>query len=326
MPNLLLTNKCNRACAYCFARDKVFDETPQADLSFDNLIYVADFLERSGDKQLGILGGEPTMHPQFNLYLKYLVSRGFHLTVFTNGIVEEGLAAQIRSMLDDAHAAHVNFTVNINEEKYRSQRENRLQANFLQVMGEKAMLGFNIFEKDFSPEFLVETIKTHNLKRQIRLGIASPITLKKNSFASTDDYPKVYRTILELAELCSKEDILLHPDCGFLLCGFSDEELGKLFKYGVALKFYCQTPLDIGPDLHTWRCFPLSNVKSKSLKDFSDINEVRNYFDDVFEWAKGVGVFGECADCAHLKNGRCAGGCIGHFLDANSEMLGAGNE
>jgi organic radical activating enzyme len=325
MPNILLTNKCNRACAYCFARDKVFDEKPQADLTFDDLIYVADFLERSSHKQLGLLGGEPTKHPQFILYLKYLLSRDFNLCVFTNGIVEEDLAREMNSILDAAHTGSVNVTVNINEEKYRSESEKELQSNFFQVMGQNAMLGFNIFEKDFSPDFLIETINRHNLRRQIRLGIASPITLEKNSFASTDDYPKVYRTIFRLAELCNSEDITLQPDCGFLLCGFSDEEIGKLFKYDVGLKFYCQVPLDIGPDLTTWRCFPLSKHHNKSLKDFTDLKEAMQYYDKAFDWAKKVGVFSECTDCVHLKKGRCAGGCIGHFIDSNSEMSGVVN-
>ena len=67
--NLIITDWCNRACPYCFAREKVGllgSDAPTRFLSLPDLEFYLEFLVRSGLRELKLLGGEPTLHPQLS--------------------------------------------------------------------------------------------------------------------------------------------------------------------------------------------------------------------------------------------------------------------
>ena len=86
MANVLLTEKCARACPYCFAKEYLKDSKENT-LSWENLIYIADLFEASNEKHLSLLGGEPTLHPDFVDFVMYLIQRHFRVNIFTNGIL-----------------------------------------------------------------------------------------------------------------------------------------------------------------------------------------------------------------------------------------------
>ena len=75
MANLAITTVCNQHCAYCFTVDHLGDDLrsdgssgkqPAAQfLSMDAFESRLEFLHRSGIEQVRLLGGEPTLHPQF---------------------------------------------------------------------------------------------------------------------------------------------------------------------------------------------------------------------------------------------------------------------
>ncbi len=72
MPNIIFNSYCNRNCIYCFAKKK--NEGSYKQLSLDNLVIICDFLEKSNIKNVTVLGGEPTLHPEFTLFLQYIIS------------------------------------------------------------------------------------------------------------------------------------------------------------------------------------------------------------------------------------------------------------
>lgn len=89
MPNILLTNIYNRNCIYCFAKQEMKDAKNRGrkeELSFKNLKIILDFLERSSEKTVRLMGGEPTLHPQFKEFIDYILSRGFRVHIFTDGL------------------------------------------------------------------------------------------------------------------------------------------------------------------------------------------------------------------------------------------------
>ena len=78
MANVLLTQLCVRSCPYCFAQKYMGEVSPKDMLSWDNLIYLADFFIKSGVYHMSLLGGEPLLHPQFSEFVHYLSKRGIH--------------------------------------------------------------------------------------------------------------------------------------------------------------------------------------------------------------------------------------------------------
>ena len=66
MANILLTYSCNLRCPYCFANEFVGKEN--TDITIENLLKVVSFITRTGPANIGLIGGEPTLHPGYSGY------------------------------------------------------------------------------------------------------------------------------------------------------------------------------------------------------------------------------------------------------------------
>ena len=60
MANVLLTEQCVRSCPYCFAEEHM-DNSSLPELNWDDLIYIADFLELSGHKKISLLAKDTAL-------------------------------------------------------------------------------------------------------------------------------------------------------------------------------------------------------------------------------------------------------------------------
>lgn len=89
MANVLLTETCVRNCPYCFAKQYMSEADVKDALTWDNLIYIADFLQSSNVNHISLLGGEPLLHSEISEFCKYLSHRGFIVTIFTSGIMPD---------------------------------------------------------------------------------------------------------------------------------------------------------------------------------------------------------------------------------------------
>ena len=86
MANLCITSLCNRSCSrYCFAGLNVMRRPDQAaHMDWTVFCTALDFIQRSTIDSVRILGGEPTLHPQFERMVEEVFSRGLKLTLFSN--------------------------------------------------------------------------------------------------------------------------------------------------------------------------------------------------------------------------------------------------
>ena len=62
MPNIMLTYRCNLHCPYCFANEFVNKE--KTDITIRDFLKAVSFITRT-ESYVGIIGGEPTVHPGF---------------------------------------------------------------------------------------------------------------------------------------------------------------------------------------------------------------------------------------------------------------------
>lgn len=322
MANLLLTEACVRSCPYCFAKQYMDDVKDQTAISKENLIYVADFLEKSGVSHISLLGGEPLIHPDAAGIIKYLaVERHFNVNVFTSGIIpnskRDTFISTIKSFADDENVK-LGFVVNVNEPRFSSKKELELVDIFLSSLGKLCALSFNIYRKDCNMDFLSEYILKYGLRRHVRFGLANPIPGSGNSYLKPEDFVSAKNIFMNALQKMYELEIYPGLDCGFPMCMFTDEELGRLYKYTRdGLMFECGPTIDIGPDLSCWCCFPLSNVSKRSLKDFNDFNELDSFFNDIQKKyrVEVTGIFKECDTCRNYRDGICAGGCLAHVLN-----------
>ena len=63
MANIAITNYCNLKCPYCFADDMIHDDNKN--MSLENYVKILRYLIQYNETDIGIIGGEPTLHPQF---------------------------------------------------------------------------------------------------------------------------------------------------------------------------------------------------------------------------------------------------------------------
>jgi hypothetical protein len=324
MANLLLTNRCVRSCPYCFAGREMAPGGRGSFVSWEDAVYVADFLSRSGEDHLALLGGEPMIHPDFVDLLLYLRARGLHLTVFTSGLGPEATLRALEAHLPAFEPDTLQFVCNLNdpEQTPAPRTEQARVERFLATFGPWVMPGFTIYRPDFRLEFLFDLIGQFGLQRNIRLGVAHPIPGAPTSHVRPDQYRAVAERLCSYRPLFERFRVKPGFDCGFPLCQFTDEQLGWLHRLcGEAARFECGAAIDIAPDMSLYHCFPLSRYQRRSLYEFDTLADVTQFFDRIRDdlHAELPGIFEECDDCIHRREGSCSGGGACHLMN---RMLG----
>lgn len=195
--NLIITSYCNSACPYCFAGEKVDLDNSSRDkrnMSRQNFQWCLDFLHRSGVKEVKLLGGEPTLHPELPALIEMALGYGFTVIVFSNGLWPK----RISTYYENSRPDKVSFLINVNEPSQRKPQEKARLKEVLATLGKRAMLGFNIYRSGFDLRFIGELIEEHDLKREIRLGLASP-----SSAPITPTSPKAISPMSAGASCCN---------------------------------------------------------------------------------------------------------------------------
>lgn len=314
MPNILFTTYCNRSCPYCFALD-VMDACTSREITMSELINIADMLVESGKLQTGILGGEPTLHPYFPEMINYLLLRGIHTTVFTNGLGPDRLLKDPRLHKE---RSWLKFVVNINHPADETALNSERQLTFLKSYAPQCDLSVNIYRLDRDPVFVADIAREADLHDgRVRVGLAQPIAGEANLYLSLEHYKAVAARVVQLADAVFDHGLTVSLDCGFPMCCFSDEQLGHLRRRGANLKFVCGTALDLGPGSRAWSCFPLVKETRVHVEWKTGLQDLRTCFNEMnkaFRANGRRGLFEACNSCAYYDRKTCAGGCVAHLV------------
>lgn len=312
MSNIILTTECPRKCSYCFAKDNA--NTPMS-FQMGNFIKAIDWLSTDTDitPRVGLLGGEPTAHPKFLEFLDYTLSKKLNTLVFTNGMMEEEDIMKVIGIAEKngvKHTEDFGFCVNVNEFKYRSQKEQRLQTRFLEILGRVSVLSFNIFEEKCDFDFLVDLINQHNMIKSIRFGLAAPLG-NRNHFMDPGGYDVIAQKLTDFTALRNKHDIAIGLDCGFPRCMFNKEQKAVIRDSKLdVFSFDCGPTMDIYPNLEVGSCYPLSKLFREKMEDWDTYGKL--YFHWLKETDKLEPMYEKCHDCEYFENKSCGGGCRAH--------------
>lgn len=293
------------------------DSEPEDVLSWEDLIYLTDFFAASGEYRISLLGGEPTLHPEFIDMVFYLIERNFQIVVFTSGIMSERRLEETRQAFADLSHDKLSFVCNVNDPQKSPPKENQKVERFLKAFGKYITLGYNIHETDFNLDFIFQYINQYGLKHFLRLGLAHPILGAKNVHVPVADFPKMVKQLISYLPLFERFRVRPSFDCGFPICIFSDAEIGRFFKVFSDLKFGCGPAIDIGPDMTVWSCFPLSTFHKKSIFEFDTYQDVIDYYLHLHESVRveSGGIYEACDDCLYRQDGLCSGGCLAHLMN-----------
>lgn len=312
MANVLFTTYCNRNCKYCFARSKVnLDEEygdPSRNLSFENLEKIIRFYKASLLNRFVVLGGEPTLHPDFPRMIdRILEEKEFEsLVIFSNGLMPERVLEYLRTNSDSRLA----IAMNLNSEANHTPAQWSQVNNTMKTLGKRVGLGINIYGPKQESAYIVQAIKEYNLGTHVRVGLTHPIAGTDNQYAREEDFPDIAEDLLHFGELAYRNGINFSFDCGFPFCMFTLDQHKELLKLGIKFRSICNPIIDIGPDLTVWRCFPLLKDIAGHLDDFKTRKEILDHFDKKYRTLSMIGNLLECPECIYNKNQLCSGGCL----------------
>jgi len=309
MVNLSVSATCNMKCSFCFAEGQMVDASTGSSpyISMETFGRHLAFLERSGMREVRLIGGEPTMHPQFTELIQR--ARGRHIVVFTNGLMPESALAS----LEDLPESECTVLVNMNATRLPdgpSAAETRRRSKAVHRLRGRALLGFTIFRVDYDLRPLLELMEKAGAQRALRLGLAQPILGGRNEYLHPKSYRAVGRTVAELATRTVPLGVRLELDCGFVRCMFSDEDVEVLRNAGTDLTPRCNPILDVGVDGTVSHCFPLAGRFDLALTSQPVAKELRQVIEDRTRPYRQAGVYRRCSRCAFRERGECAGGCL----------------
>lgn len=327
MPNVSLTFRCNLRCPYCFAHE--FVEEAADDITLENFDAALEFLTRTRPVHLGLIGGEPTLHPQFGEILARAAGheRVTGVTVYTNGIL-------LDRFFDEVTHPKVSLLVNWNspemlgERPFARVRDAVDELVFNRHMEHRLNLGLNLHGEATDYGYLIELLRRYGLHK-VRVSLTVP-DFPQGCTTDTLSYFRAHKAfLLALIEDMDAADVLPYYDCNRPpWCIWTDEEKRRIAeivakrgtdeRYGDAerslldTKSFCRPVIDITPDLQAVRCFGMAYFEKVPISEFATLDELQAHFmRRIDRRAFRIRASEECENCPWRRTWQCSQGCMG---------------
>jgi MoaA/NifB/PqqE/SkfB family radical SAM enzyme len=304
MANLSITNVCNKKCVYCFANDTK-EEFGKTYMDIDTYDRALKYLERSGLKQARLLGGEPTLHPEFIAFVEKAINKNFNIMLFTNGLTSDKTIQYLRSLPKGRLSILLN-TIHPSENNIHGIEQ---QKKFMEILGKDIIVGVNLFNQALDMDYLIDYIMNYNLKKEIRIGISHSVLSQNNTFLHPKDYLKVGYQIVSFKKKIIPKNIKIGFDCGFVPCMIPQEYYDLMSEELKKTGNQCHPIIDFLSDGSFISCYPLNNHLKIAINDEINARYLTNEFETSLQPYTKIGIFPYCSTCP-LFNIRCNGGCM----------------
>ena len=275
-------------------------------MSLELYCQALDFISYSEIEEVRLLGGEPTLHPNFESFVNKALSKDLKVVVFSNGLMSEDKLWHIKGLSSDRLSVLINTIVPDETNTHEVMK----QRYALKHLGPMASLGINIFSPGIRFEFLLDLIREFDLSPFIRLGLAHPCTNTSNHFLHPRHYQTIGRKLLKLFKKAAESEINVDMDCGFVPCMFPENEQEFIKKIAPDIGQRCNPILDILPNGRIISCYPLANIADTPLTSNTHETDLRTKFEKKFAPFRKLGIYPECSDCLYRKSSQCVGGCL----------------
>ena len=158
MPNIMLTYLCNLKCPYCFANEFVNRESNR--ISIENFAKAIDFLTKGGPTRVGLIGGEPTLHPELKTILEMLIGNRHitEATLYTNGLLVDRYINQLVTPKFRL-LVNCNSPKDIGEQNFEKLWNNLDMLVNHYYMRDRINLGVNLYNDKFDYSYIVDLLK-----------------------------------------------------------------------------------------------------------------------------------------------------------------------
>lgn len=308
MANIVITNYCNLQCPYCFANKYITEEEKQ-NITIDELNQILNWLGRTTTDRIGIIGGEPTIHPIANKIFErakeFAKERKTKIVLFTNGIK---LHEYTKFFNEYFHALiNVNHPEVIGNKNWEELEKSFKRINTFHVM-KSINMGINLYPNMKDYNYIFELAKQYSIDN-IRTSYVAP-TCQFSNINKDEYYTSAKDIFIPFVEKAKSLDIKIRLDCNHIpLCYFTDKE--KELIAGIVDNWhnYCNPVIDITPDMKGTSCFGAYELVD--LSEFENVQEAERYLMFKKMYPKALmNNNGKCATCLKFKNLSCQGGCL----------------
>jgi MoaA/NifB/PqqE/SkfB family radical SAM enzyme len=260
-------------------------------------------------KSIHLMGGEPTLHPEFEWFVEYLLARDYQITVFSNLATR-----QAHSYAEKLFDLPIAWVVNINPPNSWNENQKTRITDALKTLNKKATITFNIMPDDDNNTWAMELVREYGLDKRIKVGFLLPTLTGSNYYLNDEQAVTVAGKIVRLAQETSSENIRFEYECGVPTCLFTSEQLGILWKTGSAFNSCCFSRMDITPDGKVIYCLPLATKFAVHFSEFPTYVDAKNWFEKKLQPYRRLGRTENCHKCNLLRHDSCNGGCLATIL------------
>ena len=330
MANIMINRVCNLKCPYCFANEFVNQKecvVHESNMTFENFKKAVDFICRTPGERVGIIGGEPLLHPDINKMIKDSIDKNEirDVIVFTNGI-------HLDNIINELGNVKIHVLVNYNpptdtgkkaNDKILSNLDEAINKRFLK---DKITLGINMYKPGFEYEYILTALRKFNY-HNVRTSICVPNTSEKKNQNSIEYFKKMKDSVMEFFGECLKLGVVPNFDCNPLpKCLWTEEDWDLFDKFekldrncNLTRSCKCSPVLDILPNLQVSRCFGCSEAKT-NLFDFKNCEDIRRFFShEIDSVMETVPTTDKCKQCYDFVCSKCSGGCLAFKWDKAKE-------
>ncbi len=315
MANIFLTRKCNLKCPYCFASEFVNQENEE--ISLENFIIALNFIKTDKNEQIGLIGGEPTLHSKFRKILE-LVAKDDEIkqvTIFTNGL-EIDKYTEIIQNSKFYLLINCNSPNDIGKHNYEKLKNNI--TSLYKIMKDRLKLGINIYSSHMNYNYIFELLKLTD-SHFLRFSTALPNEVKEETKDILNSFMEMKDILFSFFLDCYNNEIIPCNDCNsFPDCIYTKEDkqlLIKLAQLANKLNIYqdpirschkCEPVVDILTNLYAVRCFGLSKYLKTPIKEYKTISELKSYFYNQIDIsADNTFICDNCRDCKTRQIDKC---------------------
>ena len=313
MANIAVTTYCNLKCKYCFADDMICES--HQNITIDQLRAILGWISQTPMNHVGIIGGEPTLHPHFDEILKEInqYCRELHTdaTLFTNGIYLDQWIQYIGNdigILINYNAPDEMLTEQFT--KLSNTMEHLYLLDWFNPDKPKANIGCNLYIQREDYGYIWEAVDRYHLNH-VRTSVTAPIT-EEHRKHKQEYYSAMKDRFIQFCKDAKERQVHLGADCNQIPdCYFSKDELDLVYDVMGDSRHsgICNPVIDITPDFKATACFGCYDPVDCSL--FPTLIDLERYLLHKKTYPRVChNNSGKCAHCKDYEMLICQGGCL----------------
>ena len=300
-----ITYRCNSSCTFCYAKGLLKDFP--MDMELGDFISVVRWAKAHGKKYIMFLGGEPTIHPQFEEILDFCHKEQIKTLLVTNGLYTERILEKLKS--PSSSVAEIAFSYPQDQAVFP------FKDKFLNNLSNLRKVKFNLLLSgvlDGNGEAWREIIQAAvKFRMPIRWSLLLPGRARDgNSCGALGDLNSVALQLLEVLRTCCDNRVICYVYRPVPACIFTPEQwkqIRKLFRHMV----YTRCPIGlmkrygsgvtVNPDLSTYACISFF-VKGPRITSFQDNDSLNLYYEKSAKDVMSATSIEKCKNCQLYQN------------------------